>query len=246
MTRPEPLRPATCEAIVLAGGKGTRLAAAVPDVPKPLAPVGERPFLDYVLEQFAASGPVSGVILAVGHLSDKVIAHYRANLAALPLIFSIEDTPLGTGGALLHALPQTQSDPVIVCNGDSLVRIDFKSLLLRHAETSADATIALVSEADTHRYGRVLVEGTRVTDFEEKSTRDGPGLINAGVYVFRRGALDGLAVRPCSLEHDILPPLVKNGRVFAMLSEGPFLDIGLPESYASARDFLRAWNQSGS
>lgn len=244
MTRTEPPQ-APCEAIVLAGGKGTRLSPAVPDLPKPLAPVGERPFLDYVIEAFAASGAVSRVTLALGHLSRHVVAHYEANPPALPLAFSIEDAPLGTGGALIHALPQTQGDPVIVCNGDSLVRINFDSLLLQHAETGAGATIALVPAPDAGRYGRVSVEGMRVTDFAEKSAAPGPGLINAGVYVFGRCVLEAFPPGPCSLEQDLLPRLVADGGVCAFLTNGPFLDIGLPESYATARDFIRAWNRSG-
>ena len=234
---------AACEAIVLAGGKGTRLAAAVPDLPKPLAPVDERPFLDYVIEGFAASGAVSRVTLALGHLSRKIIAHCKANPPALPVAFSIEDMPLGTGGALLHALPRTQGDPVIVCNGDSLVRIDFNSLLLRHAETGAGATIALIPAPDAGRYGRVSVEGMRVTDFAEKSAGEGPGLINAGVYVFGRYVLESFPTGPCSLERDLLPRLVADGAVYAFLTEGPFLDIGLPESYAAAEHFIRRFRE---
>lgn len=232
----------SCNAIVLAGGKGTRLASVISHVPKPLAPIFERSFLDYLIENLAGSGAVSRVILALGHLSDRVIEHYQANPAPLPLDYSIEAEPLGTGGALLHALGRTEYDIVLVCNGDSLVAADIPELLNQHRTADAAATLTLVTVPDVTRYGSVQTRGNRITEFVEKSARSGFGFINAGMYVFKKAALSEFASGPCSLEHDLLPRMVDAGEVNAFITDGPFIDIGLPETYSAAEKFFNDWH----
>ena len=231
-----------CDAIVLAGGKGTRLAPVISHVPKPLAPVFERPFLDYLIDHLAGSGAVSRIVLALGHLSDKVVQHYQANPAALPLDYSIEAEPLGTGGALLHALDQVESDAVLVCNGDSIVAADIFKLLDQHRASGAAATLTLVTVSDVARYGSVHVQGNHITKLVEKSARGGFGFINAGLYVFKKARLSEFASGPCSLERDLLPRMVDAGEVRAFMANGPFLDIGLPETYSAAEKFFDDWH----
>ena len=232
-----------CDAIILAGGKGTRLASVISHVPKPLAPVFERPFLDYLIDRLAESGAVSRVVLALGHLSETVIEHYLANSAALPLDYSIEAEPLGTGGALLHSLEQVESDTVLVCNGDSIVAADIFNLLDQHRASGAAATLTLVTVSDVARYGSVQTRDGHVTAFSEKSASNGPGLVNAGLYAFQSAALRRFGSAPCSLERDLLPRLVDLDHVGAFIVDGPFLDIGLPETYAAAEDVLRGFGR---
>ncbi|HWK43568.1 MAG TPA: sugar phosphate nucleotidyltransferase [Stellaceae bacterium] len=234
------------DAVVLAGGRGTRLASVVSDVPKPLAPVDGKPFLNYLLAGFVAGGVVGRVVLAIGHLADRVVAHYAATPPALPLDYSIETTPLGTGGALVAAWPRVRGRRAIVANGDSLVASDHRALLDHHVLSGALVTMTLVEVPDTARYGAVTLAddpaarpGTgRVSAFHEKSAIGGIGLINAGLYLIEAEAIAALPDGPLSLERDVLPVLVAAGRVQAVVTRGPFLDIGLPETYAAAPAFL--------
>jgi D-glycero-alpha-D-manno-heptose 1-phosphate guanylyltransferase len=230
--------PLSLDAIVLAGGKGTRLASIVTDVPKPLAPVAGRPFLDYLFASFLAGGVVDRVILAIGHLADRVVDHYAAAPSALPLEFSVEMTPLGTGGALVNAWKRVRGDRALVANGDSIVAADHQALLAHHQRSGAAVTMTLVEVPDTARYGAVTLTGSRVVAFHEKAASGGPGLINAGLYLIEAAALIGLPDGPSSLERDLLPSLVAAGRVEAVITTGVFLDIGLPETYAAAPAFV--------
>lgn len=226
------------DAIVLAGGKGTRLASVVADVPKPLAPVSGRPFLDYLFASFVTGGVVDRVILAIGHLADRVVDHYSAAPSLLPLEYSIEATPLGTGGAVVASWTQVRGDRALVANGDSIVAVDHQALLSHHQRSGAAVTMTLVKVPDTTRYGAVTVTGSRVVTFNEKVASGGPGLINAGLYLVEATALEGLPKGPSSLERDILPRLAAAGRVQAIVTSGAFLDIGLPETYSAAPSFV--------
>lgn len=228
------------EAIILAGGRGTRLAGVLANVPKPLAPVAGRPFLDYLLERLAASGLVAGVTLALGHLAERVVEYYRQHPAPLPLSFLVEDRPLGTAGAIRHALPEAPGERVLAANGDSIFPFDLEALIACHAESAAAVTLALVRLKETGRYGQVCLDGGRVTGFVEKDANAGPGLINAGLYALRRDALAEFGEDPLSLEYDVLPVLAERGEVAAVIMPGPFIDIGLPESYAAAADVIAA------
>lgn len=162
------------DAIVFAGGRGTRLASVVSDVPKPLAPVAGRPFLDHLLGAYAASGAVRHVVLALGHLADAVIRHYRDILPPLPVDWVVETEPLGTGGALLNAQPATRTKTVLVANGDSLIDMDIHTLLDHHRASGTGLTLALTEVDDVGRFGRVLLDGSRVAGFAEKAGGGGP------------------------------------------------------------------------
>ncbi|GGF23887.1 D-glycero-D-manno-heptose 1-phosphate guanosyltransferase [Aliidongia dinghuensis] len=224
------------DCIVLAGGKGTRLASVLSAVPKPLAPVAGRPFLDYVLDRLAASGVIGSAVLALGHLADQIVDHYSRCAPPLPVRMTVESEPLGTGGALRHALPLVTTDTLFATNGDSIVSIDWQTLLDHHRRTGAGATLALVSIADAARFGSVRLDGDRVVEFIEK--KPGKGLINAGIYVLSRDLLATIAPGPCSFERDILPHWVERGLVTGVAVSEELLDIGLPETYADASRFL--------
>ena len=226
------------DVIILAGGKGTRLQAVVSDNPKPMAEVNGRPFLDYHLAQLARSPLIGTVVLALGHLARKVVEHYEAHAPALPLTYVIEDQPLGTGGAVRHALSSTARPLVLVMNGDSIFEIDIAAMLETHQKAPRGVTIALLDVADASRFGSVTLEGHRVTAFSEKVNRAEPGVINAGVYLFDRQELADLPGGPLSLEHDVLPRLVAKGRLTAHVCHSDFIDIGLPETYRAAGAFV--------
>lgn len=222
-------------AAILAGGLGTRLRPVVADRPKVLAPVAGRPFLAHLLDRLAAGG-WDEVVLLVGYGADQVRATFGERYRSLTLRYSTEPEPLGTGGAVRHALPHFARDRVLLLNGDSYCDFD-PADFCRGA--GAGVGMVLAEAGDTSRYGRVEVgSGGRVTAFVEKAAAGGPGRINAGVYLFPRDRLDGLPEgRPLSWERDVLPGWVAEGRVSAYPG-GRFIDIGTPESFATAEAFF--------
>jgi NDP-sugar pyrophosphorylase family protein len=231
------------DAIILCGGQGTRLAPVISDVPKPLAPVLGRPFLDHLLAMLSGSGVVRSVTLAVHHMADQVIAYYADHAAPLPLRIVSEEIPLGTGGAIMNCLDAVDGPRFLCLNGDSLCGGSLSALIAAHQTFAAGITLGLAQVPDTSRYGRAIAdESGRIALFSEKSASLGPGLINAGIYVIDREVLDPWNGENLSLERDILPSLVHRGRVHGVRLSGPFIDIGLPETYAAAADFVRRLN----
>ena len=227
------------DAIVLAGGRGTRLSSVVSDVPKPLAPVGGRPFIDYQLSLLARTKRIETTVLALGHLADKVVDHYAASPAPLPLTFEIEKDLLGTGGGLRNAVSRTTRPLILALNGDSVFRWRLEPLFEALKKTGCDCAMALVEVEDTSRYGSVLLEGDQVVAFHEKTASTGPGLVNAGLYLFSRDVIEALPVNQViSLESEIFPRLAAQGRLAAAVYRSPFIDIGLPETYAAAAGIL--------
>lgn len=222
-------------AVVLAGGLGTRLKAALPDLPKVLAPVAERPFLEYLLIQLRDQG-FRDVTLAVGHMAECIETQFGDGQSlGLGLRYSREHEPLGTGGALRLALALTKSNDLLVLNGDSFFGIDFEALVDFHTRQTAAATIALARVPECARYGSVSIdEAGRVVAFREKKGETGSGIINGGIYVFTRSAIEQIAPdRAVSLELETLPGLVGYG-LYGVLLDGYFADIGTPDAYEEA------------
>ena len=175
------------EAIVLAGGFGSRLKQIVPDLPKPMAPIAGRPFLEILLTALARKG-FSSVVLSLGFMADKIVAHFGDRYAGMELVYEVEQQPLGTGGAIRVALARCASDHVFVFNGDTYLDLevdDLENLWQR----SRRPVIVEREVPDTARFGRVEMNGGQVTAFLEKGMA-GTGLINAGCYVLPRRALD--------------------------------------------------------
>ena len=222
------------EAVILVGGKGTRLQSVVADRPKVLAAVCGKPFLAYLLDQIAAAG-ITHTILCVGYRGEQVQAAFGETYAGMCLAYSQETTLLGTGGALRLAWPLIASETFIAMNGDSFCEVNLTDLWVWHQARQAKATLVLTPKSDTARYGRVSLsaDGT-ISGFEEKGSTVGAGWVNAGIYVFDsemvRAILPGRAV---SLEHEVFPGWVGQ-RLYGYQSRGRFLDIGTPESYAQA------------
>lgn len=222
------------EAIVLAGGFGTRLRQVVADLPKPLAPVAGRPFLAIVLEQLRAQG-FTEAMLAVGYRHEAIRGAFGERFGALRLSYSVEDKPLGTGGAIQLAARACSGHDVFVLNGDSFAELDFAAMRAAHHRAAARLTVSAVEVADASRYGRLLVEDSRLVGFAEKGSA-GPGLINAGVYLMRRDLLETLGLPEAfSFELDVLAARLQELRPWVHRASGRFIDIGVPEDYARAQ-----------
>lgn len=231
--------PIPTEAMILVGGKGTRLRSAISDRPKPMAQVAGRPFVEWLLEMLREQG-VQRVVLCTGHLADHVEAHFGDGARwDLELRYSRDPFPLGTGGAIRHALDQIEGDRFFVLNGDSYCRCDIQKLTDIHVHKLAKATLWLVKTDDCRRFGSVRVDDSgAVQSFAEKSSVSGCGLINAGVYLIERDAAEAIASdRSVSLETEFFPDLIGRG-LFAVAGQDAFIDIGTPESYAGAGRFM--------
>jgi len=225
------------QAIVLAGGFGTRLRSIVADLPKPMAPVRGRPFLAYVLDQLADAG-FSSIVLAVGYRHDAISSHFGDSYRGLSLHYSVETEPLGTGGAIRLACEQAQVGDVFVLNGDTYLALDYGAMLEAHRNAEAQITIAVCQVTDVARYGALDIEAGIVRGFREKG-RSGPGWINGGTYVLGPGLRERLPEqRAFSFEQQVLVPRVEELRPRAFEASGPFIDIGIPEDYARAADVI--------
>ena len=220
-------------AILLAGGQGTRLKAVWQGRPKALAPVAGRPFIEYPITQLARSGALSKIVIAAGYKAEALAAHCAAIADVPPIIICTEPSPLGTGGAMLHALAHTEGETVVVLNGDSFVNIDVAALLAGH---DAAATMVAVRAPERSYFGALELSGDRLVRFVEKGS-DGPGWINAGFYIFQRAALKDFTPSVLSLEADIIPALIPSG-VNVVRANSAFIDIGTPSDFARADAFF--------
>lgn len=222
------------EAIVLAGGFGTRLASVVPDVCKPMAPVAGEPFLRRVLDQLDAAG-FSRVIIADGYRRELIENYFLGTYRGLEVDYSPEDTPLLTGGAVRRALGMCSRPEVFVLNGDTWLDVDFSEMEVElAARPGAKCVIASKRMRDFDRYGTLDVgpDGT-IRAFREKAPR-ADGLINGGTYLLRRGALiDEPEV--FSLENDWFTCVVADGALASVEARGGFIDIGVPRDYDRAQ-----------
>ncbi len=228
--------------VILAGGLGTRLRSAIgADLPKAMAPIGERPFLAYLLSSLEAQG-VSRAILAVAHKKEAIQEHFGDRFRGIAIEYSAEDEPRGTGPAIRDALQVAGSD-AFVMNGDTYFPAELPTLRAAAERNGSDIAIALAEVADTGRYGRVhLSKDGRVTAFLEKQG-GAPGFINAGTYYVRRGALDTLSLPECfSFEKDVLEANTDTLRIDGVAYDRYFIDIGIPEDYERGQRELPAFH----
>jgi D-glycero-alpha-D-manno-heptose 1-phosphate guanylyltransferase len=219
--------------LILAGGRGTRLRGLHDGIPKPMIPVAGRPFLDYQIDFWRAQG-ADDIIVSAGHLAPVIARFLDARPAARLLL---EHAPLGTGGAVRHALSLPEiSDPFLVANGDSLLIAPLDALW--HLTPTDSAAIAALESPDTSRFGALEFDpSARLLAFAEK--RSGSGWINAGVYGFRRHAVAAFPEGPSSLETQVFPGLLARGGVIRVVPvRGDFIDIGTPESLLHAESFV--------
>lgn len=228
-------------AVILAGGRGTRISRLQPNLPKPLIPVCGHPFVEWVIRHFAAQG-VDRFVISLGHLADVAESYFRSRPADDLAISTVRETePLGTGGGFLFAQQAAgEADPLILANGDSLVLADLRSAWRFFEDSDVDGVVVGLEVDDAARYGGLETDSNdRLLRFSEK--RPGRGLINAGVYFFRRRLLASFpAKKPLSMECDVFPELLRAGtNLVVHRCQAPFLDIGTPESLAEMEPFLR-------
>lgn len=230
------------EAIILAGGLGTRLASRLQGLPKPMAPAAGRPFLEILLTQLRRSG-CTRVLLSVGHRHTVIQDYFGAAFHGMTLEYAVESVPLGTGGAIRLALAQAREESVLVLNGDSFLDADYADMLRFHSSQGAAVTLAAVHCDDVSRYGGVTIEDGRIVGFEEKG-RSGSGWISAGSYVLARDLVWPAALpEKFSIETDFFMPEVARLRPAAYEVDGFFLDIGIPEDLDRAQTELAKFSR---
>jgi dTDP-glucose pyrophosphorylase len=227
-------------AVILAGGYGTRLRPVMAGVPKVLAPVLGRPFLFSLLDSLAEAG-IEKVVLLTGYQADQVQQTLGTKYRGLTLTYSREPKPLGTAGALRAAAAQIRTSLILLLNGDSYCEVNLPALVEFHRGQKADLCLALSHAEDTSRFGRVEIDAVdRVRGFAEKQAGSGPGWVNAGAYLLDTQLVSEIPDdRPVSLEQEMLPHWLEKRSIRGYRCAGELLDIGTPESYASAEEYFR-------
>ncbi|MCU1689267.1 MAG: GDP-mannose pyrophosphorylase, partial [Jatrophihabitantaceae bacterium] len=224
------------DAVILVGGKGTRLRPLTLSAPKPMLPIAGVPFLTHLLSRIRAAG-IEHVILGTSYRAE-VFSEYFGDGSAfgLSIDYVVETEPLGTGGGIRHVAPYLHGDTALVFNGDVLSGVDLRELLARHEENSADVTLYLTRVADPRAFGCVPTRPDgRVTAFLEKQANPVTDQINAGAYVFRRPVLEAIpAGRPVSVERETFPALLAAGaRVFGHIDSSYWRDLGTPADFVA-------------
>jgi D-glycero-alpha-D-manno-heptose 1-phosphate guanylyltransferase len=226
-------------AIILAGGLGTRLRSAVPDLPKCMAPVNGRPFISYVMDYFASCG-ISRFILSLGYMHEVITDYISRQYPYADIIYSIEQEPLGTGGAIKLACEKATDENVLVTNGDTLFKAGIATILDFHTKHHAECTLTLKPMANFSRYGVVtLCEDGHVQSFKEKQFY-AEGLINGGLYVLNTQCFlkEGLPEK-FSFEKDYLEKRYAQRAMFGIAQDAYFIDIGIPEDYQRVQAELK-------
>lgn len=229
------------EAIILAGGLGTRLGELTSHTPKPMLQVNGRPFVSYVMDYLIES-KVDCIIFAVSYLSNHFIDFFGESYKGVPIKFSIENEPLGTGGAIKKAAEMCQGNTALVVNGDTFCFLDIQKMYAEHQQNNATISIGTSQVVDTSRYGSVISdENGFVSSFTEKGSTSGPGYINCGTYLINKDSIkfSNFPAR-FSFEKEIL-----EGRENLQLkintfpTSAAFLDIGIPSDFERSKSFLK-------
>jgi len=221
-------------AILLAGGKGTRLQSVVSDIPKPMAAIGPKPFLAFLLDALKFQG-ITRVILGVGYKSEVIIDYFGSEYEGMALFYSIEDTPLGTGGAIAQAMRLVEEESAFVLNGDSFIDVNLEDMRVKGADFPFVMAIKKMYEFE--RYGTVTIVKDQVVSFNEKQPVK-EGWINTGVYLIRKELLTTGFPDKFSFETDFMEAYVSKISFGVVQTSGFFIDIGIPEDYALAQKIL--------
>lgn len=224
-------------AIILAGGFGTRLKSVVADLPKPMAPVNDAPFLNYQLNYLKYFG-IKKVIISTGHLSEKINSYYNFHYNGLNIRYSHENEPRGTGGGIRLAMEKCEEETALILNGDSFFDIDLNAFYDMHNNKKSRVSLALRKVAEASRYGTIEINPyNKIISFKEKNTDLKPGLINAGVYIIEKKLY--LKNTPAdinfSIEKDFFEKQLKDILIYGFEFNGYFIDIGIPEDYTKVQ-----------
>lgn len=232
----------TQEAIILAGGLGRRLNSVVKDLPKVMAPVNGRPFLEYILD-YVSDFVIEHVVLSVGHMKEPIMDHFGSQYKDIKIDYAIEEEPLGTGGAIKNAFNFIEGNRAFVLNGDTMFRLDLIRHFDFHSIRKTDFSITLREVEDVSRYGAVEVdEDRKIIAFREKGDKRGKGFINGGVYLIHRRFFEKYAFpEKFSIEKDCLEALVDIGQFYGLICRQYFIDIGIPEDYEKAQDEFKTF-----
>jgi D-glycero-alpha-D-manno-heptose 1-phosphate guanylyltransferase len=224
-------------AIILVGGFGTRLKSVVPDVPKPMAPINNQPFLNYQLAYLEYFG-IRNIVFSTGYLSEQINAYYKTQHNGLQVIYSHENTPLGTGGAIKLALKKIADEEILVLNGDSFFDVDLQAFYRLHKKNDSDTSLTLRKVNNASRYGNIEInmEG-KIASFKEKNSQEKPGLINGGIYIVnKKNFLDNSPTTDnFSIEKDFFEKQIHHLKIYGFNFNGYFIDIGIPEDYLKAQ-----------
>ncbi len=228
------------DGIVLCGGAGLRLRSVIGDAPKAMSNISGRPFLEILIRQLARHG-LRRVVLAVGYRHDMIRAHFGENALGLSLAYSIEEFPLGTGGALRNAADLIESDSALVVNGDSYADADLSQFVRRHEESNADVALVTIPPDGRGDCGSVVLDGQgNVIRFAEKESLSSAGYFNAGIYMLSRRLIEEIpSGMELSLERDLFPQWLSEGRkIKAFIYSGACIDIGTPDRFELAQSLL--------
>lgn len=228
------------DAVILAGGSGTRLRDAISDIPKVLADIRGKPFIDYLIDWLSSWG-IKRYILCVGYGSERIKKYVTEakSFANLEMVFSEEGQPLGTGGCLRLAARHFRSNPVLVVNGDTFLGISISDFVRFHSRHEADVTVGAVWVENSTSFGALEIDSTsRICAFREKAETGGPAYINGGVYLLDKLVARSITEGFQSLEKDLLPQWLHSRKVIAFQGEFKFVDIGTPERYLAAQTLV--------
>lgn len=226
------------DVVVLCGGKGTRLKEVVSDRPKPMSEINGRSFLDILIGYVSGFG-FRRFILCAGYMADFIRQHYSVGKTQVEIVLSVEEVPLGTGGAVKHAEKLVQSSSFLVMNGDSFCPVSLSQFLEFHSKKNALVSMVVTESEDVKDFGLISLDASqRIVRFEEK--KEGKkSFINAGIYLFQKEVFSLIPsnVR-YSLEHDLFPTLVDQ-KFYGYVTQEKLIDIGTPERYEQAKRILR-------
>lgn len=225
------------QAVVLAGGFGTRLQTVVQDVPKPMALINNRPFLDYQLQYLKSFG-IQHIIFSVGYLHEQISDFFGSEYQGMKIEYAIENEPLGTGGGIKKAFSFIHDGAAFVVNGDTLFEVDLKDLEAKHSQKKAIISLALRDVGDISRYGSVEYNSeNQITGFSEKGKKTGQGFINGGIYIIEKEFFNRVTFpQKFSMEKDGFEKYFGSLKLCGFHYQSYFLDIGIPEDYKKAQD----------
>ena len=228
------------QAVLLAGGLGTRLRSVVADRPKPMALIGDKPFMEYVVRELKNHG-ITEIVFAVGYKGSMVEEYFGdGERLGIKVSYAYEETLLGTAGAIKNAGRLVTDERFFVLNADTFYQIQYDRLVKMSQEKNLDMALVLREVPDVSRYGRAVLEGDRLTAFDEKTEGTSPGTINGGVYYMKRALLDEIPEGKVSLENDMIPRwLGEEKRLGGFVNDGYFIDIGIPEAYYQFQEDVR-------
>lgn len=234
------------EVLILCGGEGKRLQSVISNVPKPMAPISEKPFLEILVENIHRQG-FKNICFLAGYKSESIVQHFNKKYLELNKRFSNEPAPLGTGGAIFKAMNTSSFEKFLIFNGDTFFNIDLRSFIIKPEEGFLKIAASLQKNID--RYGSMEVaDSGLVTAFVEKKGITQQGIINGGIYFVDKATLSPYFQEDVfiSLETDVFPELLKAGKVVAQIYNNEFIDIGIPEDYALAQSLVVDWNKGES